>query len=108
VGKKAWSEKFFGKKIQKKWEFHDKVYAEPKPAQNNFPKRETQICPIDFFPISFDPSDVLCTTVRILYNQMDFQNFGLFEQCTCFSTIAWSLAVLQCICFPSVWQIKVF
>ena len=108
VGKKAWSEKFFDKKIQQNWEFHEKVYAEPKPSLNLFPQASGTIISHRVFSQSPWLIRWSMPYVRILYTEWIFKILDPFEQCTWFSKIAWSLAVLQCICFPSVWQIKAF
>jgi len=48
VGKKARSEKFFGQKVPKNCEFHEKVYAEVKTLTKYFPKLQAQLCLIEF------------------------------------------------------------
>ena len=76
--KKAYNENFFDQKIQKNWEFHEKFYAQLKPSQNNFPKRETQLCLIEFFSNLlwvFDPSNVRILTVQVLYTESMFKIF---------------------------------
>ena len=81
AGKKAWSKNLYDKKIQKNWELHEKFYAQLKPSQNNFHKRDTQLCPIEFFfnlIWGFDPSHVRILTVRILHTERMFKIFNPF------------------------------